>query len=162
MLYTCYPSPVGELLLAGDGDALCVVAFPSEKRPARLKTEWERQDAAFSEVVDQLDAYFSGDLTHFDLPLRPSGTVFQQQVYGALQEIPYGATTTYGAIARKIGRPRAVRAVGAANGRNPIPIIIPCHRVIGADGSLTGFGGGLEIKKFLLDLESAQRNLMRL
>ncbi len=149
-------------MLAGDGDALCVVAFPSEKSPARLKTEWERQDAAFSEVVDQLDAYFSGDLTHFDLPLRPSGTVFQQQVYGALQAIPYGATTTYGAIARKIGRPRAVRAVGAANGRNPIPIIIPCHRVIGADGSLTGFGGGLEIKKFLLDLESAQRNLMRL
>ena len=149
-------------MLAGDGDALCVVAFPSEKRPARLKTEWERQDAGFSEVVDQLDAYFSGELTHFDLPLRPSGTAFQQQVYGALQEIPYGATTTYGAIARKIGRPRAVRAVGAANGRNPIPIIIPCHRVIGADGSLTGFGGGLEIKKFLLDVESAQRNLMRL
>ena len=160
MLYSYYESPVGKLLLAGDGESLCRVAFPSEEWPDELGKDWHRRDAAFKDVARQLDAYFSGTLIRFDLSLRPGGTAFQQQVYTALQTVPYGETTTYGAIARTIGRPRAVRAVGAANGSNPIPIMIPCHRIIGADGSLTGFGGGLHIKRYLLDLESGQRTLM--
>lgn len=160
MLYSVYESPVGRLLLAGEGESLCRIAFPSEKWPDDLETGWNRRDPTFREVIEQLGAYFAGRLTRFDLPLRPAGTAFQQQVYTALQEIPYGETTTYGAIAKSIGRPKAVRAVGAANGSNPIPVVIPCHRVIGADGSLTGFGGGLEIKRYLLDLEGGQRQLV--
>jgi methylated-DNA-[protein]-cysteine S-methyltransferase len=109
----------------------------------------------FREVVRQLKAYFDGQLKAFDLPLAPQGTEFQRQVWRALQTIPYGRTKSYGEIARRLGRPEASRAVGAANGQNPIPVIIPCHRVIGADGSLTGFGGGLPIKRKLLALEGA-------
>jgi len=160
MYFSYCESPVGRLLLAGDGRSLTKVAFQSEKWPQELESKWQRKDSAFRDVVTQLDAYFSGVLTQFDLPLLPSGTAFQLQVYQALLTVPYGETTTYGTIAKKIGRPTAVRAVGAANGSNPIPIIIPCHRVIGADGSLTGFGGGLEIKSYLLGLESGQRTLV--
>lgn len=160
MFFSVFDSPVGRLLLAGDGRSLCRVAFQSEQWPDELESEWIRRDSEFTDVVAQLDAYFSGTLTQFDLPLLPSGTAFQQQVYQALLSVPYGETTTYGAIASKIGRPTAVRAVGAANGSNPIPIIIPCHRIIGANGSLTGFGGGLEIKRHLLELESGQHRLM--
>ena len=160
MYYGLIDSPVGTLMLAGDGEALFRVAFESEERSGRPDAGWQRRDSVFRRAADQLDAYFSGSLTGFELDLRPAGTEFQLRVYKALQSIPYGETTTYGAVARMIGRPRAVRAVGAANGRNPIPIIIPCHRVIGADGSLTGFGGGLEIKRYLLDLESGQRTLI--
>lgn len=160
MLYSFYESPVGRLLLAGDGESLRRIVFPSEKWPGELDTDWRRTDPAFTDVIEQLDAYFAGGLTRFNLSLHPAGTAFQQQVYAALLEIPFGETTTYGAIAKKIGRPKAVRAVGAANGSNPLPVVIPCHRVIGADGSLTGFGGGLEIKRYLLDLEGGQRRLV--
>ncbi|MBO0838982.1 MAG: methylated-DNA--[protein]-cysteine S-methyltransferase, partial [Actinobacteria bacterium] len=108
----------------------------------------------------QLDAYFAGELTEFSLPLAPAGTQFQRQVWAALQQIPYGQTWSYGQLAEKIGNPAAVRAVGLANGRNPIAVVIPCHRVIGADGSLTGYGGGLDRKRFLLDLEARAGRLL--
>ncbi len=115
--------------------------------------------SVFKQAEDQLNEYFEGERQRFDLKMKPSGTPFQLSVLAALQEIPFGQTTSYRNIAESIGRPKAVRAVGAANGRNPLPIVIPCHRVIGADGSLTGFGGGLAAKSFLLNLESAGFNL---
>ncbi|HZW44476.1 MAG TPA: methylated-DNA--[protein]-cysteine S-methyltransferase [Dermatophilaceae bacterium] len=114
-----------------------------------------REVEPFKAAADQLDAYFAGELTHFDLPLAPRGSEFQQRVWAALQEIPYGRTESYGELAERIGSPGGARAVGLANGKNPIGIIIPCHRVVGADGSLTGYGGGLDRKKQLLDLELA-------
>jgi len=114
-----------------------------------------REAEPFKAAADQLDAYFAGELTHFDLPLAPRGSEFQQRVWAALQEIPYGRTESYGELAGRIGSPGGARAVGLANGKNPIGIIIPCHRVVGADGSLTGYGGGLDRKKQLLDLELA-------
>src|SRR3546814_10405807 len=110
-------------------------------------------NAVLRETGAQLEAYFTGALQAFDLPLKPIGTAFQREVWSTLAEIPYGQTWSYGDVARRIGKPQAVRAVGAANGRNPIPIVVPCHRVIGADGSLTGFGGGLPAKQLLLTLE---------
>jgi len=115
--------------------------------------EWRREDALFKEAFDQLDAYFAGKLTRFDLPLKFTGTTFQKTVWQALIDIPFGETVSYGALADAIDQPKSSRAVGAANGANPIPIIAPCHRVIGADGSLTGFGGGIDIKRHLLDHE---------
>jgi methylated-DNA-[protein]-cysteine S-methyltransferase len=111
----------------------------------------------FGTAADQLAAYFAGRLTEFSLPLAPAGTPFQRRVWAGLQEIPYGDTWSYGQLAGKVGNPAAVRAVGLANGRNPIAVVIPCHRVIGADGSLTGYGGGLDRKRFLLDLEAGVR-----
>ena len=114
-----------------------------------------REVEPFKAAADQLDAYFAGELTRFDLPLAPRGSEFQQRVWAALQEIPYGRTESYGELAERIGSPGGARAVGLANGKNPIGIIIPCHRVVGADGSLTGYGGGLDRKKQLLDLELA-------
>jgi len=149
-------TPIGELLLAGTDEALLQVHFHGGRDSIEPRLEWERNDKPFREAVRQLTAYFAGKLEVFDLPLRPEGTEFQRTVWRALREIPYGETWSYGELARHIGRPRAMRAVGAANGRNPIPIIIPCHRVIGADGSLTGFGGGLPIKKKLLELERGE------
>lgn len=151
--YTFVASPVGDLLLAGDAEALCLIGFPSGSRAKRPDAAWRRDAAPFREATRQLDAYFAGELTRFDLPLRFCGTAFQESVWRALIDIPYGETATYADIARRIGRPTAMRAVGAANGANPLPIVAPCHRVIGADGSLTGFGGGLPTKKFLLRLE---------
>jgi methylated-DNA-[protein]-cysteine S-methyltransferase len=118
---------------------------------------WDPAPDAFPDAVDQLDAYFAGELTEFDLRLRLEGTEFQRTVWAGLCEIPYGETTSYGELAARIGRPRASRAVGLANGRNPVAIVVPCHRVIGAGGSLTGYGGGLERKQALLDLERARR-----
>jgi methylated-DNA-[protein]-cysteine S-methyltransferase len=120
---------------------------------------WVRDDDALAEAVHQLREYFAGRRTEFELALRPRGTEFQQRVWSLLREIPYGATTTYGALALELGNPRSVRAVGLANGRNPLPIVVPCHRVIGADGSLVGFGGGLERKRALLALEGVQATL---
>ncbi|HEY8882442.1 MAG TPA: methylated-DNA--[protein]-cysteine S-methyltransferase [Dermatophilaceae bacterium] len=114
-----------------------------------------REVEPFKAAADQLDAYFDGELTRFDVPLAPHGSEFQQRVWAALQEIPYGRTESYGELAERIGSPGGARAVGLANGKNPIGIIIPCHRVVGADGSLTGYGGGIERKKQLLDLELA-------
>ncbi|HSC47403.1 MAG TPA: methylated-DNA--[protein]-cysteine S-methyltransferase [Gammaproteobacteria bacterium] len=148
-------SPIGRLLLLGDQDALYGVHFQAGPRPTRPRKDWVEDARPFREAARQLKAYFDGRLKTFDLPLAPQGTEFQMQVWRALQTIPYGRTWSYGEIARRLGRPEASRAVGAANGQNPIPVIIPCHRVIGADGSLTGFGGGLPIKRRLLTLEGA-------
>ena len=149
-------TPIGGLLLVGDMDALHGVYFQDGKRgPHNPDQSWEPSERPFKEVQRQLKAYFAGKLKDFDLPLAPQGTAFQLQVWKALRTIPYGKTWSYGELARRIRRPDAQRAVGAANGQNPIPVIVPCHRVIGADGSLTGFGGGLPIKQKLLALEGA-------
>ena len=154
MRYCHVSTPVGRLLLAGDDEGLRRISFQSGSRPAEPAGDWQRADEPFRDVAAQLEAYFAGKLDRFDVALAPEGTPFQREVWSALTAIPYGETVTYGELARRLGRPNAFRAVGAANGSNPIPIIIPCHRVIGADGSLTGFGGGLGIKRRLLDLEA--------
>lgn len=153
--YTYMDSPVGQLLLAGDGEVLHYLSFPSGKMVMKPAHDWSLQRAAFKQARHQIDAYFTGQLKQFDLALAPQGTAFQMQVLGALQKIPFGQMRSYKDIAQAIDRPKAMRAVGAANGRNPIPLIIPCHRVVGADGSLTGFGGGIDTKAFLLRLEGA-------
>ena len=150
------PSPVGPLLLGADDDHLRLIWFSTPRHPLPRSVAIERGDnAVLRETGAQLEAYFTGRLRAFDLPLQPVGTAFQREVWSTLAQIPYGQTWSYGEVARCIGKPRAVRAVGAANGRNPLPIVLPCHRVIGADGSLTGFGGGLPTKRFLLMLEGA-------
>jgi methylated-DNA-[protein]-cysteine S-methyltransferase len=151
--YADIRSPVGPLRLVATAEALTAIEFASADGPPPAPPEWEPARAPFDEAIRQLSAYFRGALRRFDLPLAPEGTAFQQAVWTALGEIPFGETVSYGALARQIGRPRAVRAVGAANGRNPIPIVIPCHRVIGSDGRLTGYGGGLPVKAALLALE---------
>jgi len=148
-------SAVGRLLLAGDGDSLIHVGFQSGPRPLRPQSGWVADPKPFRAAVRQLEEYFAGKRRRFDLRLAPRGTEFQRRVWRALTEIPYGQTLSYGELARSIEKPRASRAVGLANGANPLPIIVPCHRVIGADGSLTGFGGGLPIKRKLLALEGA-------
>ena len=147
-------TPVGRLLLAADEDGLRGISFRDGPRPVEAAEGWRRTREPFREAIAQLDAYFRGRLQRFDLALAPEGTPFQREVWSALTTIPYGETVSYGDLARLLGRPAVSRAVGAANGRNPIPIVIPCHRVIGADGSLTGFGGGLAIKRRLLELEA--------
>lgn len=154
LVYSELDSPVGRLLLAGDGERLCLVSFPVDRYRKLSRDNWRRDDAALAETRRQLTAYFAGERTDFDLPLRFLGTAFQNAVWQALTEIPYGATTNYGAIAARIGRPSASRAVGAANGANPLPIIVPCHRIVGSTGALTGFGGGLPTKEYLLAHES--------
>jgi methylated-DNA-[protein]-cysteine S-methyltransferase len=154
LLYTRMDSPIGELLLTGDGHALRGLHMMQGRRPVAMGADWLQADHAFEEVCAQLTDYFAGRRTSFDVPLQLEGTAFQREVWGGLLEIDYGETISYGELARRIGRPRAVRAVGLANGRNPIAVIVPCHRVIGADGTLTGYGGGLESKRLLLDLES--------
>ena len=151
--YTLVPSPVGTLLLAARYDALATIRFCGAEAPCP-EPDWVRDDSAFDEARAQLAEYFDGRRRQFDLTMQFSGTEFQMAVLDALREIPYGETRSYADIAEQIGRPRAVRAVGAANGRNPLPILIPCHRVVGSDGSLTGFGGGLEVKRQLLALEA--------
>ncbi|MBL4680354.1 MAG: methylated-DNA--[protein]-cysteine S-methyltransferase [Pseudomonadales bacterium] len=155
MIYRSIKSPIGDLLLAGDDSGLRIIGFPGGKGYVEPEANWIFVEDCFVEVEIQLNEYFSGTRKTFELSLTPSGTAFQLEVLSALQEIPCGETRCYSDIAKRIGRPKAVRAVGAANGRNPLPIIIPCHRVIGSDGSLTGFGGGLDAKKFLLNLEGA-------
>jgi methylated-DNA-[protein]-cysteine S-methyltransferase len=158
--YSRFESPVGPLLLAGSKAGLQLVSFDAGKRARDVCPEWRLDSSAFVEVVEQLRSYFAGERKNFDLTLVLQGTEFQKRVWTALRKIPYGETISYKELAEWIGRPRAVRAVGAANGANPIPIIIPCHRVIGNDGSLTGFGGGLQLKKQLLELESRQLKLI--
>ena len=148
--YGTFDSPVGSLLVAGDADRLHLIGFPTESWTSRLQADWRRDDPHFAEAFRQLDAYFAGDLTQFSLPLRFAGTAFQNKVWAALRDIPFAETISYGALASRIGKPTASRAVGGANGANPLPIVVPCHRVIGSDKSLTGFGGGIPIKKFLL------------
>ncbi len=149
-------SPVGQLLVAAGDDGLRAIEFPRNRHPVKRDDGWiEAPHALIDEARRQLDDYFASKRVTFDVPLAPRGTPFQLAVWQALRGIPFGETWTYGDLARHIGQASAVRAVGAANGRNPIPIIVPCHRVIGSDGSLTGFGGGLPTKEFLLRLEGA-------
>jgi len=143
-------SPLGELQLVGDGRALTRL----EMSPRSIPAGGSHDPEAFGDVEAQLDAYFAGELTEFDVPLAPAGSGFQLAVWAALTRIPYGETASYGEIAAELGRPDAVRAVGSTNGRNPIAVIIPCHRVIGADGTLVGYGGGLPRKRLLLELEA--------
>ena len=152
-------TPLCRLLLVGGEQGLRSISFQTANRSEKPAEVWRRTEEPFRDVILQLDAYFAGRLRRFELPLAPEGTQFQRQVWSALTTIPYGETLSYGELARRVGRPNACRAVGAANGRNPIPIIIPCHRVIGADGSLTGFGGGLPIKRRLLQLEAGCEEL---
>ena len=156
LVYTREHSPIGELLLSGDGRVLHGLHMLDGRRPVEPDPAWRRDDGAFHEVRRQLTEYFGGGRERFELPLALAGTPFQGEVWQALREIPYGETISYGELARRIGRPRAVRAVGLANGRNPIAVIVPCHRVIGANGTLTGYGGGVERKRLLLDLEAGR------
>jgi methylated-DNA-[protein]-cysteine S-methyltransferase len=149
------PSPVGPLLLLSDGAALVGLYTRGHDELRSAPTGAIEDAAPFREVSEQLDRYFAGELTDFDLPLRLSGTPFQRSVWAELVAIPYGTTISYRELASKIGNPRAVRAVGGANGRNPVSIIVPCHRVIGADGDLVGYGGGLDCKRWLLSHEHA-------
>jgi methylated-DNA-[protein]-cysteine S-methyltransferase len=158
--YTVMNSPIGPLLLAGDDAGLRLVHFATGRRPKSPQPDWVENGTPFKEATRQLEAYFKGKLQHFDLPLALDGTDFQLLVWRNLQKIPYGETVSYGQLAKRIGNPTAARAVGLANGSNPIPIIIPCHRVIGSNGDLTGFGGGLPIKKKLLALESRQLSFL--
>jgi len=154
-MYYCYlDTPIGELLLAGEDGALSMIGFPKGSMRREPEADWIFNETQMSDARQQLREYFSGERRDFDLPLKLSGTEFQVSVLEALQGIPYGETTSYGEIAKRIGRPKAVRAVGAANGRNPIPIVVPCHRVIVSTGDLTGFGGGLDTKEALLRLEA--------
>ena len=153
LVYTSIDSPVGPLLVAREDAGIIVIHFPAERRAAGPQPHWQRRDDRFDDIRSQLSEYFAGRRRSFDLPLAPKGTPFQLDVWRALGEIPYGKTRSYSQVAVAIGRPQAVRAVGAANGANPLPIVVPCHRVIGANGSLTGFGGGIAAKRFLLDLE---------
>ena len=155
MMYYCYfETPIGELLLAGEADALSMIGFPKGVMRRDPEPDWIYNEDPFETARQQLTEYFDGKRKEFDLPLKLDGSEFQVSVLEALQDIPYGETRSYGAIAKRIGRPKAMRAVGAANGRNPIPIIVPCHRVIGSSGDLTGFGGGLDTKEALLRLEA--------
>jgi len=157
MTFTYLDSPLGLLLIAGRDQALAFIGLPEGRSILRPADTWRRDDRAWPEATRQLAAYFAGRLTVFDLPLRPEGTPFQQQVWRALRDIPYGETRSYAQVAAALGRPAAVRAVGRANGSNPLPIVVPCHRVIGSDGTLTGYGGGLAAKRWLLDLERRNR-----
>ena len=149
-VYSHLNSPVGDLLLAGDGMHLTLISFPTGSKTRQPLSHWRRDAAPFAEAGRQLHAYFAGELRTFDLPLRFTGTDFQKSVWRALLDIPFGETITYAEMARRVGKPTASRAVGAANGANPLPIVAPCHRVIGANGSLTGFGGGIATKELLL------------
>lgn len=159
-IYTYIESPIGTLLLAADAEGLQQILFSTDGRQARPDSAWQEDASALAEVVRQLRAYFAGELETFDLSVAPQGTPFQQRVWSELQKIPYGETISYGELARRIGNPKASRAVGLANGSNPISIVIPCHRVIGSDGKLTGYGGGLPIKEKLLALEKRQLRLL--
>ena len=158
MHYSTLTTPIGELLLTADPDGAITAVHLPGRHPGT--DGWERDDALLELARRQLTEYFAGERTDFDLPLRPEGAPFQVRVWDALRRIPYGETASYGEIARELGHPTAARAVGAANGRNPIAIVVPCHRVIGASGSLTGYAGGLECKRALLDLEAGRAALV--
>jgi methylated-DNA-[protein]-cysteine S-methyltransferase len=153
-------SPVGPLLLTADPSGLRTIEFVNGRRPVSPDPAWQEDEESLKEPIRQLRAYFAGELESFDLPLAPTGTRFQLDVWKRLCDIPYGETISYGELARRIGNPNASRAVGLANGSNPIPIVIPCHRVIGSNGKLTGYGGGLPIKEKLLALERRQLRLL--
>lgn len=159
MYYSYMDSPIGRLLLAGDGQRLTVVGFSSGGKARGADPGWERFDEPFRTVKRQIGEYFDGTRREFELDLLIRATPFQTRVLEYLQSIPYGETRSYRDVAVAIGQPKAVRAVGGANGSNPLPIIIPCHRVIGSDGTLTGFGGGIDTKRYLLDLERSRSGL---
>lgn len=155
--YTTLTSPLGDVLVAGGAQGLRRICFLEGERRTESSPDWIHEPGSphLAEPLRQLEAYFAGKRRVFSLSLHPQGTQFQRKVWQALCGIAYGETITYGELARRIGQPSASRAVGAANGRNPLPVVVPCHRVIGADGSLTGYGGGLPIKEALLALEDA-------
>lgn len=157
VFYTHLDTPLGPLLIVQEGAHLTAIHFPEGETIRAPDPGWQYAPEACAAATAQLDAYFAGTRRTFDLPLAPKGTPFQRTVWEALCRIPYGATISYAGLAHRIGRPAAVRAVGAANGRNPLPIVVPCHRVVGSDGSLTGYAGGLSFKQALLDLESRHR-----
>jgi methylated-DNA-[protein]-cysteine S-methyltransferase len=160
MNYCYVESPIGKLLIAGDGASVRQINFAKNGKPSKPEPDWQESNRGpVAQAARQLHEYFAGKRIDFDLPLAPQGTRFQLEVWQRLQEIPYGETISYGELARRVGNPKASRAVGAANGQNPIPIVIPCHRVIGANGKLTGFGGGLPTKEALLALEARQLQL---
>ncbi len=160
MEYRYFDTAVGRLLLARDGSGLRLINFQNGRRRHDPDPQWHERADAFDDVVSQLREYFTGQRQQFELMLPPEGTPFQQRVWRTLLDIPYGATISYAQLAARIGLPTASRAVGLANGSNPLPIVIPCHRVIGADGKLTGYGGGLPIKERLLALECGARRLV--
>ena len=160
MNYVVMESPIGPLVVAGDREVVRHIRFPKKGRAGKAEAGWEESSSgAVGAAVKQLREYFAGSRTEFELPLAPEGTAFQKTVWRKLLGIPYGETISYGELARRVGNHKASRAVGAANGKNPIPIVIPCHRVIGASGKLTGFGGGLPVKEALLGLETARKPL---
>lgn len=160
LAFTEIDSPVGRLLLGGGDDYLSLVWFQSGKRPMTPDPAWRQDAAPFRRAIEEFKEYFAGRLQSFTTALRPEGTAFQKRVWEELQRIPYGETISYGQLAERIGNPKASRAVGLANGSNPISIVVPCHRVIGASGKLTGYGGGLTIKEKLLALERRQLTLL--
>ncbi|MHC1756544.1 MAG: methylated-DNA--[protein]-cysteine S-methyltransferase [Methanosarcina sp.] len=153
MYYHIVESPIGPILLAGDEEGLKHLIFLKDKEKVKIPDGWVENEEFFREISRQLEEYFAGKLKSFDVKLAPEGTEFQKSVWKALCEVPYGETRTYKDIAVSIGNPKAYRAVGLANNRNPIAIIVPCHRVIGANGKLTGYASGLDVKEFLLRLE---------
>jgi len=159
LFYTSMDSPIGELLLLGDDHALHGLYMQEGRKPVEIAPQWERSAAPFTDVQEQLREYFAGERVVFRTPLAMDGTRFERRVWRALIDIHYGETVSYGEIAKRIDQPSAARAVGLANGRNPIAVIVPCHRVIGANGTLTGYGGGLERKQLLLELERGQGRL---
>ena len=160
MKYTTMDSPLGELLLLGDDGVLHGLHMQAGRHPIRIQSSWVRDDEAFADVREQLDEYFAGTRDAFDVKMHMDGTAFQRTVWHELTQIPYGETISYGELARRIGRPDRARAVGTANGQNPIAVIVPCHRVIGANGKLVGYGGGLDNKRRLLELESGVASLL--
>ena len=158
MIYYQYmKSSVGKLLVAGNEKGLHFINFPIEGKPSLPESEWKENSKPLQEALHQLEAYFAGTLKTFSLSLCLNVSPFQKKVLTALRRVPYGETVSYGELAKNIGNPKASRAVGQANARNPIPIVIPCHRVIGSSGKLTGFGGGIAVKQSLLDLEQKHR-----
>jgi methylated-DNA-[protein]-cysteine S-methyltransferase len=160
MKYTTMDSPLGELLLLGDDGVLQGLHMQAGRHPIRIQSSWVRDDEAFAEVRAQLEEYFAGTRDTFDVKMHMDGTAFQRTVWHELTQIPYGETISYGELAKRIGRPDRARAVGTANGQNPIAVIVPCHRVIGANGKLVGYGGGLDNKRRLLELESGVASLL--
>ncbi len=157
MYYDICKSPVGDIIAVKEKKGLCRLGFQHGNNPVQIPAHWKRDKKELKEIFNQINAYFSGELFVFDIRIAPLGTRFQMSVWSALMKIPYGQTASYGEIAAAIGNPKACRAVGTANGKNPIPIIIPCHRVIGANGRLAGFSSGIKIKKKLLEMEQIKK-----
>ena len=155
--YTEFGSPIGRLLILANNDGLAAIHFAPTSGAHAIAEHWTQGGSMVDDAARQLGEYFAGTRRSFDLPLAPKGTPFMTSVWNELVRIPYGATTSYGELARRLGKPKAARAIGSANGKNPIPIVVPCHRVIGANGTLTGFAGGLDVKRQLLELEGCQR-----